>query len=165
MCTFLLPIFCSLPYGLSSSFQISAFKRYNLSLSGLIGLQITAVTPPYIAPPQGCKTSGVPKVTRTPFTPMFDVYSQCATHMAPAMFFLSCQPPLCPTFMLPAEIATPACALHGYYNILSPDDPKTHPSRCQHYGPWSPQGIDTRPVSKDPDSKGYHSQPSDSDSS
>lgn len=81
------------------------------------------------------------------------------------MFFLSCQPPLCPTFMLPAEIATPAHALHGYCNVLSPDDPKTHPSRCQHYGPWSPQGIDTRPASKDPDSKGYHSQLSDSDSS
>lgn len=75
--------------------------------------------------------------------------------MAPAMFFLSCQPPLCP--QLPAEIATPARALHGYCNVLSPDDPKTHPSRCQHYGPWSPQGIDTRPASKDPDSKGYHS--------
>lgn len=62
------------------------------------------------------------------------------------VFHFLLQSPVCPTFMLLFETATSAHALHGDCKVLSPD-PKTQPSRCQHWDPWSPQSIGVRPTS------------------
>lgn len=112
-------------------------------------LWITAAAAPYIAPYQWHKTSRVLQSHTQKFHP--SQHLTC-THNMPQIWgpchvshFLL-QSPLCPTFMLLSETATSTHALHGYCKVLSPD-PKTQPSRCQHWGPWSPQSIGVRPAS------------------